>query len=102
VVHDPAVVAFRELTQARLDAASPRGAATVLIRARDGRTLSETVLHPRGSTERPLSDDEIAGKVRDLAVYGGFPGPIDEVIAAVWKLDGMATTEPLVGLLGRG
>jgi 2-methylcitrate dehydratase PrpD len=101
VVHDPAVVALRELTQVRLDAASPRGAATVLVRTRDGRTLNSTVLHARGSVERPLSDDEIAAKVHDLAAFGGFQGAIDEVIAAVWQIDTMATIEPLVRLLGR-
>jgi 2-methylcitrate dehydratase PrpD len=102
VVHEPAVVALRKLTRARLDATSPRGAATVLVRTHDGRVLTATVLHARGSTERPLSDDEIAAKVRDLAADGGFKGPIDEVIAVVWQLDTMATIEPLVRLLGRG
>jgi 2-methylcitrate dehydratase PrpD len=102
VVRDPAVVALRGLTQARLDAASPRGAASVQVRTRDGRTLSSTVLHARGSVERPLSDAEIAAKVRDLAAYGGFHGAIDEVIAAVWQIDTMATIEPLARLLGRG
>ncbi len=102
VVHDPAVVALRGLTQAKLDAASPRGAATVLVRMRDGRALTSTVLHARGSTERPLTDREIAGKVRDLATHGAFPGAIDSVIDAVWQLDTMATIEPLVRLLGHG
>jgi 2-methylcitrate dehydratase PrpD len=101
-VHDPAIVALRQLTRARLDTASPRGAATVLARTHDGRALTATVLHPRGSTERPLSDDEIAAKVRDLAADGGFQGAIDEVIAALWRLDTMATIAPLVRLLGRG
>jgi 2-methylcitrate dehydratase PrpD len=102
VVRDPAVVALRGLTRARLDVASPRGAATVQVRTGDGRTLMSTVLHARGSVERPLSDDEIAEKVRDLAEFGGFHGAINEVIAAVWQIDTMATIEPLVRLLGRG
>jgi 2-methylcitrate dehydratase PrpD len=102
VVHDPAVVGLRGLTQAQFDAASPRGAATVRVRMRDGRTLAATVLHAKGSTERPLSDDEIAAKVRDLAVYGEFLGSIDAVIAAVWQLDAMETIVPLVRLLGHG
>jgi 2-methylcitrate dehydratase PrpD len=102
VVQDPAVVALRGLTRARLDAASPRGAATVVVRTRNGRTLTSTVLHARGSMERPLSDEEIAAKVRDLAVYGGFQGAIDEVIGAVWQLDTMTTIAPLVRLLGGG
>ncbi len=98
-VHDPAVAALRALTTARLDPGSPRGAATVTIRATDGRTLTSSVLHPRGSTERPLTDDEIAAKVRDLATYGGFSGPVDDVIAAVWQLGTMATVDPLMRLL---
>jgi 2-methylcitrate dehydratase PrpD len=102
VVHYPAVMALRRVTQARLDAASPRGAATVVVRTRDGRTLKSTVLHARGSIERPLSDDEIATKVRDLAAFGGFHGPIDDVIAALWQIDAVPTIEPLVSLLGRG
>ena len=72
------------------------------VRMRDGRTLAATVLHAKGSTERPLSDDEIAAKVRDLAVYGEFLGSIDAVIAAVWQLDAMETIVPLVRLLGHG
>jgi 2-methylcitrate dehydratase PrpD len=100
VVHDPAVVALRAQTQAQPDAASPRGAATVQVRTRDGRTLTSTVLHAKGSRERPLSDAEIAAKVRDLATHGGFRGAIDDVIAAVWQLDDMATIAPLVRLLG--
>jgi 2-methylcitrate dehydratase PrpD len=101
VVHDPSVVALRGLTQARLDAASPRGAAGVQVRTRDGRTLNSTVLHARGSLERPLSDAEIATKVRDLAAFGGFRGAIDDVVAAVWQIDTMPTIEPLARLLGR-
>jgi 2-methylcitrate dehydratase PrpD len=102
VVQDPAVIALRALTRARLDAASPRGAATVMVRLRDGRTMNSTVLHARGSMERPLSDDEIAAKVRDLAAYGGFQGSIDELIATIWQLDDMATIAPLARLLRRG
>ena len=100
-VHDPAVVALRARTQARLDPGSPRGAATATLRTTDGRTLEATVLHARGSTEYPLSDQEIEAKVRELARYGGFRGPIDDVIAAVWQLDTMATIAPLIGGLRR-
>jgi 2-methylcitrate dehydratase PrpD len=101
-VHDPAVVALRARTQARLDPGSPRGAATATLRTTDGRTLEATVLHARGSTEYPLSDQEIEAKVRELARYGGFRGPIDDVIAAVWQLDTMATIAPLIGALRQG
>jgi 2-methylcitrate dehydratase PrpD len=98
-VHDPAVVALRALTKARLNADSPRGAATAMIRTTDDRTLESTVRHARGSIEYPLSDQDIEVKVRDLARHGDFRGRIDDVIAAVWQLDTMATITPLIGAL---
>ena len=98
-VHDPAVVALRGLTRAQLDADSPRGAATATIRTVDGRMLEATVSHARGSMERPLPDEDIETKVRELARHGGFMGPIDDVIAAVWQVDAMATVGPLIAAL---
>jgi 2-methylcitrate dehydratase PrpD len=100
-VHDPAVVALRARTRARLDAGSPRGAATATMRTIDGRVLEVTVLHARGSTEQPLSDREIEAKVFELARHGGFRGAVDDVIAGVWQLDEAATIAPLVGMLRR-
>jgi 2-methylcitrate dehydratase PrpD len=98
-VHDPAVVALRALTKAELDGHAARGAATATIRTTDGRKLASTVLHARGSVERPLSDQDIEAKVRELARYGGFRGAIDEVIEAVWRLDTIATVAPLIRAL---
>jgi 2-methylcitrate dehydratase PrpD len=100
-VHDPAVVSLRSRTRAALDANSPRGAATATVRTVDGRTMTATVSHARGSMERPLSDQDIEAKVRDLAEHGAFQGSMDDVIAAVWRLDAMATIDPLIRLLGR-
>jgi 2-methylcitrate dehydratase PrpD len=99
IVHDPAVVALRARTRARLDAGSPRGAATATVRTLDGRTLTSTVLNPHGGIERPLSDPDIEAKVRDLSEFGGFRGSIEAVIAAVWRIDTLATVEPLAGVL---
>jgi 2-methylcitrate dehydratase PrpD len=101
MVHDPAVVSLRSRTRAVLDADSPRGAATATVRTSDGRTMTATVAHARGSMERPLSDQDIEAKVRDLTRYGAFRGSIDDVIAAVWRLDTMATIDPLIQLLGQ-
>ena len=99
-VHDPAVVVLRSLTQARLNAASPKGAATVTVRTIDGRTLETTVLHPKGSAARPLSNQEIEDKVRDLALYGGFRGPIDRIITTLWQLDTLPSIDALARMLG--
>jgi 2-methylcitrate dehydratase PrpD len=98
-VHDPAVVALRARTVVRLDPSSPRGAATATVRTTDGRELQATVMHAKGSAEHPLSNQEIEAKVRDLARYGGFSGAIDDVIAAIWKLDAISAADGLTALL---
>lgn len=95
VVHDPAVVALRARTWARVDAESLRGAATVAVRTNDGRAMQTTVQHARGSTQRPLTDAELEAKVRGSAEWGGFRGPIDAVITKVWDLDGAASVAEL-------
>jgi 2-methylcitrate dehydratase PrpD len=96
VVHDATVTALRARTRALLDRASPRGAATATVRTTDGRTLVATVVHARGSAEDPLSDQELAAKLHDLADYGGFSGTVDDIIAAVWQLDSAASTDALL------
>jgi 2-methylcitrate dehydratase PrpD len=95
-VHDPAVVRLRALTKAYLRADSPRGAATATVRMTDGRVFEGTVEQPKGSIEQKLSNQEIEAKLRDLARYGAFHGSVEDIIAAVWRLDEMATIEPLI------
>ena len=98
-VRAPAVTAFRDRIKPRLNPDSPRGAATATVRTTDGRTLTTTVLHARGSLEQPLSDHDIESKVRDLAQHGAFAGAIEDAIAAAWRLDEMASIDPLVAAL---
>ena len=96
VVQDPAVVALRGRIRARLDAQSPRGAARVIVRTADGRQFETTIEHPRGSQQRPLSNQDLEAKLRAQAGLCGFPGSTDEIIAAVWKLDALPSLEPLI------
>ena len=93
-VHDPTVVALRALTRARLDADAAKGAATVTVRTHGGRTLAATVLHAKGSTQQPLSDRDIEAKVRELV-----RAPVDDLIAALWRSDALATIDPLLRAL---
>jgi 2-methylcitrate dehydratase PrpD len=102
MVEAPEVVALRARIRPQLDADSPRGAATATVHTTDGRALTATVLHARGSLEHPLTDPEIEAKVRELARYGAFAGAIDEVIVAVSRLDDMATINPLIAALRLG
>jgi 2-methylcitrate dehydratase PrpD len=98
-VHRPDIVAFRARCKAVLDTASPRGAATATVRTTDGRTLSATVLHAKGSLEQPLTDGEIEAKLRDSARHGGFAGPVDAIVAAVWGIDRTSEIGPMMAML---
>lgn len=98
-VTDPVLAAFRSKVVAKLDEALPRGAATVTLRLVDGREFQRTVLHPRGSFERPMSDAELEAKFRDNAAIGGFPDRADAAIAALWGLDTAAGVAPLMAAL---
>ena len=96
---DARVVELRARVTTVLDPEMPKGAARVAIRLRDGRSLSVTVLHARGSLEAPMTDDEIAWKVRDLARQARWPGPIDAIIDQIWNLDELADSRALSAML---
>jgi 2-methylcitrate dehydratase PrpD len=99
-VTDPALAAFRAKVVAKLDETLPRGAATVTLRLTDGREFQRTVLHPRGSFERPMSDAELEEKFRDNADIGGFADRADAAIAALWALDAAPGVGKLMEALG--
>jgi len=98
-VSDPAVAALRGRVNSVLDSSLPVGAAIVAVRTTDGRSLRTTVLHAKGSMEHPLSDAELAEKVRDLARHGSFRGDVEAIIAAAWEIDALTTINPLVASL---
>jgi len=76
-----------------------RGAARVTVTLADGSTHQAYVEHPRGSAERPLSDDELAAKYRANAALGGTTADVEGQIAALWALDSSASIAPLMALL---
>jgi 2-methylcitrate dehydratase PrpD len=98
-VQDPALAVLRAKLVAECDASLPRGAARVTITLADGSTHQASVEHPRGSAERPLSDDELAAKYRANAALGGTTADVEGQIAALWALDGSASIAPLMALL---
>jgi 2-methylcitrate dehydratase PrpD len=99
-VTDPVLAAFRAKVAAKLDESLPRGAATVTLRLADGREFQRTVVHPRGSFERPMSDAELDEKFRDNAAIGGFADRADVAITALWGLDAAPNVARLMASLG--
>jgi 2-methylcitrate dehydratase PrpD len=96
---DDRVRAFRSRVRAELAADLPRGAARVDVRLRDGRSISATILHARGSAEHPLSDSELEAKVRDLGRQSGTTYDISGLIDAIWRLDEAADVRTLMSLV---
>lgn len=97
-VEDPAVAAFRERVTGLRDDSLPPGAVSVTVETVDGRRLSETVLHPRGSLAHPMSRADVEAKVRALA------GPawalrIDTVIDLAASLERQPSVHPLMRAL---
>ncbi len=95
---DAALAAFRARVTAVEDASLPRGAARVTARALDGRVVSLTVQHPRGSEQRPLSDAELEAKFYANAALGGFTRS-EPALAALWALEAAPGLAPLMALL---
>ncbi|NNM72931.1 MmgE/PrpD family protein [Enterovirga aerilata] len=95
-VEAPEIVAFRAKVRGEIDPGLPPGAATVEARLKDGRTVSWTVLHARGSAERPLSDADLESKARMAVAAGGTGCDAERIIEALWRLDDVADIGPLM------
>ena len=82
-VADPAVRALRAKVAVEEDEGIPVEAAIVTLRFDDGSTLTEHVRHGRGTPGRPMSEDELDGKVRELAAFGAPQVDASRLIAAL-------------------
>lgn len=79
----------RVIEDENLTAQSPavRGA-KVTIYLKDGNVYEAPCLYPKGEPEHPLTQEELEGKFRGLAIYGGLSqGECDEVISEIGKYD---------------
>jgi 2-methylcitrate dehydratase PrpD len=101
LVMDLAVAAFRARVHAAIDPTMPVGAARVSARTSGGKVFSAEVMHARGSLALPMTDAEIAQKLRDLAATGCPACEPDRVIDAVWRLDEADDVRELMRLVAR-
>ena len=92
----PDIVALRGKVKAALDTSLPDGAARVDIQLASGESLEETVMAARGGVADPLSDADIEAKLRDCLRLGGTDWDGEDVISAVWRLDGLADMSGLM------
>lgn len=80
-------IAFRSKVRAVRDDTMPMGAARVQITLADGSKHETTVLHARGSSQKPLTDADIGAKVHELVTLAGTGLDADRIVANVWGLD---------------
>ena len=94
----PDIAKLREKVRAELDSSMPDGAARVTVRLVSGEAATETVTSPRGSLADPLGDRDIEAKLREGARTGGSNWNVEQVIEAVWQIDGC---DDISGLMQR-
>ncbi len=95
-VTDPAVGRLLDRVTVERDAAMPEWAARVVVETADGRTVEHAEDAPRGSAERPLSDDERHAKYRRCA---GAALPADQVDESLDRLEALPAEGSVVELV---
>jgi 2-methylcitrate dehydratase PrpD len=99
---DPAVRRFaNEQVDIRVDPALTGSQSIVEIELAGGATHKSRCDHPKGSFENPLARAEVEDKFRTYAKDRLSASRIDEVIAAVNRLEGLGNVRELMDLLRR-
>jgi 2-methylcitrate dehydratase PrpD len=86
IVHDPEIVRLRSVVELLPEAGIREDEAHVAIELVDGRTLECHVDHVVGSEQSPMSDADIATKVRGLADGVLAPAQCEQLIDACWGI----------------
>ena len=74
-------------------------AAQVEIKTKDGRRFQDESVYPKGHPENPMTDEEIKGKFRRLALNTLGRTQIDRIIETVFRLDKLKSVGDLVATL---
>jgi 2-methylcitrate dehydratase PrpD len=96
---DPKLRRFAEQVEVRADSTLNGVQATVEIVTADGQTFSARCDHPRGSPENRLSRAQIESKFRTYARGRLSDGQIEDVIAAVVRLEELGSVRTLMDAL---
>lgn len=68
----------------------------LIIKTRDGRTLSKLVTYPRGHAGNPMTDDEVVAKFKGLADGVVSEGTAQRIIKQAMSLESMNDITPLL------
>ena len=100
-LHNPAILDLAKKIDYRVDSEAPgreQFKGWVIVETKDGRTLERIEMFNRGSSNLPMSADDIRGKFRDNASFMLKGDRIEEVVKRVDQLEGMADVRELVAL----
>ncbi len=96
-VNDPDVASMRARVVIVVDDALPKDAARVTLRLTDGRRLNCEIRHNKGTSAKPMSDQEIEAKFLDLASPRIGSDAAREVAAKCWRAEEL----PDIGAIAR-
>jgi len=86
-VADPELRAFGSKLLFRDDAIFSLDKARVRLTLVDGREIARTVDAAKGGLKQPMSDDDLAAKLRAQVEWRGLDIPVDELIAAIEHIE---------------
>ena len=97
-VADAAVRGLRAKVVMQEDESIPVESAVVAVELAGGRRIEEHVAHGRGTPGRPMSDDELDAKVRELAAFGAPAVDVEGIIGAIRGLADASDVAPIVAM----
>lgn len=99
-VNDPVVPDLRGRVSIVVDDGLPKDAATVELVLTDGRRVSTTVRHNKGTPDKPMTDAEIEAKFTDLTSPRIGADTARWLVETRWRLDDRADVAELATLAG--
>ena len=96
VLEDKALARIREITVPRRNPKLADDEVIVHVRLRGGRVITKHVEHAVGNLERPMSDDEIADKFRDLARRVIAPAEAERLLDLCWRVETLGSLDELI------
>jgi 2-methylcitrate dehydratase PrpD len=98
-VRDPDVIALRDRVVAQVRPGVREDEAYVSLTLRDGSRREVHVAHALGSLQRPMSDEDLSAKFRELAA-GVLPADrVEAALQGCWQADGSGPADAFVEAL---
>ena len=105
-MQDPAVLKERAKVELvfdqELEKLIPKRVTIVEVKLTDGTQLTERVEAVRGTSDNPMTRDEVAAKARDLVAPSLGAAKADKLIATIWDIEAVKNIRELRPLIQKG